>query len=90
MAFAYQSKTWEVQGVKEFENSFSLLNPEIVVNQVVINGENIFLTLNIKENGGVFNHSYNIQYANGDGVTDIDSVVDSAIAAAFPSATLKA
>jgi len=88
MAFAYQSKSWEISGEKEFENSITLLNPTIKVGQVVINGANIYLQLVINENGGVYNHSFNIQYNNTSGSTDIDAVVDLAIASAFPDATL--
>ena len=86
MAFAYQSKSWSVSGEKEFENAMTLLNPTITVNQVVINGDNVFLGLTIKENGGVYDHAFNIQYANTAGTTDIDAVVNAAIAAAFPDA----
>ena len=86
MAFAYQSKSWSVSGEKEFENSMTLLNPTITVNQVVINGDNVYLGLAINENGGVYDHAFNIQYANAAGTTDIDAVVDAAIAAAFPDA----
>lgn len=87
MAFAYQSKSWSISGEKEFENAMTLLNPTITVNQVVINGDSIYLGLAINENGGVYDHAFNIQYANTSGSTDIDAVVDAAIAAAFPDAT---
>ena len=88
MAFAYQSKTWSITGEHSFENNFTLLNPTIAVGQVVINGDDIYLQLNIKENGGIYIHSVNIKYLNVGGETNIDLVVDSAIASAFPDATL--
>jgi len=88
MAFNFQSKTWTISGEKEFENGMVLLNPSMTVNQVVISADNIFLSLILTENGGVFNHNFNIQYANSAGETNIDTVVDDAISQAFPSATV--
>ena len=40
------------------------------------------------ENGGVFVHSLNVQYNNAAGGTDLDVIVDAAVAEAFPDATL--
>jgi hypothetical protein len=87
MAFAFQSKSWSISGEKEFENGMVLLNPSIVVNQVVVAEQAVYLSLVIKENGGVFNHNFNIQYDNTGGITDLDTIVDSAVSAAFPDAT---
>jgi hypothetical protein len=40
------------------------------------------------ENNGVYNHNLNIQYNNSGGETNLDTIVDSAVAAALPDFTL--
>jgi hypothetical protein len=42
------------------------------------------------ENAGVYNHNLNIQYNNGAGETNLDTIVDAAVAAALPDFTLDA
>ena len=88
MSFTYQAKSWTISGEKEFENHFTLLNPTLSIVQIVINGGDIYLQLSATENGGVFVHNLNVKYSNTSGETNIDIVVDAAIANAFPDATL--
>lgn len=88
MAFTYQAKSWTISGEKEFENHFTLLNPTLSVVQIVINEAEVYLQLAATENGGVFVHNLNIRYSNASGETSVDAIVDAAILAAFPDATL--
>ena len=88
MAFLFQSKSWSITGEKEFENHFTLLNPTLTVMQVSIHESNVYIALKAVENGGVFTHNLNVQYNNSAGETDLDLIVDAAMAQAFPEATL--
>lgn len=88
MAFAFQTKSWSIAGEKEFENHFTVLNPSLSVMQVSIHEENVFISMKVVENGGVFVHNLNVQYNNAAGGTDLDVIVDAAIEQAFPEATL--
>ena len=90
MAFLFQSKSWSITGEKEFENHFTLLNPTLTVMQVSVHESNIYIAMKAVENGGVFIHNLNIQYNNAAGGTDLDVIVDAAIAQAFPEAVLNA
>jgi len=74
MAFSFQSKSWSIAGEKEFENHFTILNPTLSVMQVSVHEENVYISMKAVENGG--------------GETDLDVIVDAAIAHAFPEATL--
>ena len=88
MAFLFQSKSWSIAGEKEFENHFTLLNPTLSVMQVSVHDANVYVNMTAVENGGVFVHSLNVQYNNAAGETDLDVIVDAAVAEAFPDATL--
>jgi len=88
MAFSFQSKSWSIAGEKEFENHFTILNPTLSVMQVSVHEENVYIGMKAVENGGVFVHNLNVQYNNAAGETDLDVIVDAAIAQAFPEATL--
>jgi len=90
MAFAFQSKSWSITGEKEFENHFTLLNPTLTVMQVSVHESNVYIAMKAVENGGVFVHNLNIQYNNTAGETDLDVIVDAAIAQAFPEAVANA
>ena len=88
MAFLFQSKSWSIAGEKEFENHFTLLNPTLTVMQVSVHDANVYVNMTAVENGGVFVHNLNVQYNNAAGGTDLDVIVDAAVAEAFPDATL--
>ena len=88
MAFLFQSKSWSITGEKEFENHFTLLNPTLSVMQVSVHDANVYVNMTAVENGGVFVHNLNAQYNNAAGGTDLDVIVDAAVAEAFPDATL--
>ena len=89
MAFAFEFKSWSFSGEKEFENGgFTLLNPTLSVLSVSVQGVNIYIAMKAVENDGVYNHNLNIQYNNVGDETNLDTIVDSAIAAALPDFTL--
>jgi hypothetical protein len=89
MAFAFESKSWSYTGEKEFENGgFTLLNPTVSVLSVSVQESNIYIAMKAVENNGVYNHNLNIQYNNSGGETNLDTIVDSAVAAALPDFTL--
>ena len=91
MAFAFESKSWSFTGEKEFENGgFTLLNPTVSVLSVSVQGSNIYIAMKAVENNGVYNHNLNIQYNSSAGETNLDTIVDSAVAAALPDFTLDA
>ena len=91
MAFAFESKSWSFTGEKEFENGgFTLLNPTVSVLSVSVQGSNVYVALKAVENNGVYNHNLNIQYNNTGGETNLDTIVDAAVAAALPDFTLDA
>ncbi len=56
--------------------------------QVSVHETNVYISMQAVENGGVFVHNLNVQYNNTAGETDLDVVVDAAVAQAFPEATL--
>lgn len=91
MAFAFESKSWSLTGTKEFENGgFTLLNPTVTVMSVSVQQSNVYIAMKAIENGGVYNHHLNVQYNNAAGETDLDVIVDAAVAAALPDFTLNA
>lgn len=89
MAFTFTNKVWDITGTKEFENSFTLLNPSIKIAQMVVRESTVYLQLVVNENGGLFNHQFNVQYDNA-AETDLDAIADAAMAQAFPGAVLRA
>lgn len=91
MAFTFESKSWSLSGTKEFENGgFTLLNPTVTVMSVSVQQSNVYIAMKAVENGGIYNHHLNIQYNNAAGETDLDVIVDAAVAAALPDFTLDA
>ena len=89
MAFAFESKSWSYTRQKEFENGgFTLLNPTVSVLSVSVQESNVYIAMKAVENNGVYNHNLNIQYNNAGGETNLDTIVDSAVAAALPDFTL--
>jgi hypothetical protein len=91
MAFAFESKSWSYTGTKEFENGgFTLLNPTVSVLSVSVQSSNVYIAMKAVENNGVYNHNLNIQYNNTGGETNLDTIVDAAVAAALPDFTLDA
>lgn len=86
----YPHQTWTVQGEQRFEqNGYTLLNPAIKVTSVTLGSMNLVsLSLLATENGGVYLHYSNASYDNVSGETDIDVLVNAAMAAAFPAATV--
>ena len=91
MAFAFESKSWSFTGEKEFENGgFTLLNPTVSVLSVSVQESNIYIAMKALENNGVYLHNLNIQYNNSGGETNLDTIVDAAVAAALPDFTLDA
>jgi hypothetical protein len=64
----------------------TLLNPTMAVRQVTIVDNMVYINVILNENGGVYEHQFNLQYDNASGTTDIDVVVESAVQAVFPGA----
>ena len=91
MAFAFESKSWSYTGEKEFENGgFTLLNPTVTVMSVSVQESNVYISMKAVENGGVYQHHLNIKYNNAGGETNLDTIVDAAVAAALPDFTIDA
>lgn len=86
MAFTYQNKTWSMEGEVNFQDQMTLLNPTMAVRQVTIVDNMVYINVILNENGGVYEHQFNLQYDNASGTTDIDAVVESAVQAVFPGA----
>lgn len=86
MAFTYQDKTWSMEGEVNLQDQMTLLNPTMAVRQVTIVDNMVYINVILNENGGVYEHQFNLQYDNASGATDIDIVVESAIQAVFPGA----
>lgn len=86
MAFTYQNKTWSMEGEVNFQDQMTLLNPTMAVRQVSIMDNMVYINVMLNENGGVYEHHFNLQYDNASGETDVDLIVDNAIEAVFPGA----
>jgi hypothetical protein len=86
MAYAFTSKQWTISGEHNF-GDFTLLNPVFTAKNLQIVDGNVYLTLEVVENGGVFKHHAHVNYA-GATETDVNLLVDAAVAAAFPAATI--
>jgi hypothetical protein len=86
----YPQQTWTVQGEQVFENNgYVLLNPAIKVTSVTFSANNLVnLSLIATENSGVYKHYSSAAYDNVNGEKDVDVVVNAAMAAAFPAATV--
>ena len=85
MAYAFTSKQWTISGEHNF-GDFTLLNPVFSAKNLQIVEGNVYLTLEVVENGGVFKHHAHVNYA-GATETDVNLLVDAAVAAAFPTST---
>jgi hypothetical protein len=91
MAFAFETKSWSFTGEKEFDNGgFTLLNPTVSVLSVSVQESNVYIAMKAVENNGVFMHNLNIQFNNTGGETNLDAIVDAAVAAALPDFTIDA
>ena len=86
MAYAFTSKQWTISGEHNF-GDFTLLNPVFSAKSLQIVDGNVYLTLEVVENGGVFKHHAHVNYA-GATETDVNLLVDAAVEAAFPAATV--
>ena len=86
MGFTYQNKKWSIEGMTNFQDQMTLLNPTMAVRQVTIVDNKVYINVIINENGGVYEHQFNIQYENLSEAVDIDVLVDEAVKAAFPLA----
>lgn len=84
MAYAFTTKQWAVAGEQDF-GEFKLLNPIFSVRNVQIVDTNVYLVLDISENGGIFKHNTHITYA-APAETDINALVDMVVTSAFPEA----
>lgn len=89
MTFNFTTKVWKISGEKSFEGQFTLLNPAMKIAQMVVRENTVYLQLVITENGGIFNHQFNVQYENSS-ESDLDIIADAAMAQAFPEAVLQA
>ena len=85
MAYAFTSKQWTISGEHNF-GDFTLLNPVFSAKNLQIVDGNVYLTLEVVENGGVFKHHAHINFP-GATETDLNALVDSIVASAFPAAT---
>ena len=88
MAFAYQTKSWTIQGEQKLDDMLTLLNPTLTVKHVTVSADTIAIAISVTENGGIFEHHLGVQYVNAAGSTDLDLIVDDAMAQAFPEAVL--
>jgi hypothetical protein len=88
MGLLYTTKTWTISGEQEFDGYFTLLNPQIKIQSVNFNNNtNVSISLEITENGGLFKHYAHLQYVNSANENNINTVVNAAVANAFPNAT---
>lgn len=85
MAYSFTTKQWTISGEHNF-GDFTLLNPLFTAKNLQIVGGNVYLTLEVTENGGVFKHHAHINFP-GATETNINSLVDAVVTSAFPSAT---
>lgn len=86
----YTTQTWSISGEYTFEREgFTLLNPDITVSSVHLGANNsVSISLTVKEDGGVYEHRAHASYTNESGETSIDVIVNSAMSAEFPTATV--
>ena len=87
MAYEFATKEWHIDGEYNFPNYYTLYNPSFKVLAVGVFNSSVNLNIVIHENGGSYAHQIDI---NLDGVseTDINLLVDTAVATLFPTATL--
>jgi hypothetical protein len=84
----YTTQTWSIAGEYTFQNGgYTLLNPAMTVRTVTFNGNNVNISLIVKEDGGVFEHYANANYTVDGSESDIDVIVSAAMTQAFPTAT---
>lgn len=85
MTHTYTNYKWTLEGETKFDDSLTLLNPTMTIRHIVIHDGQANVGLKVTENGGVFEHSSNVRFATTE--SDVNAIVDAAMAAAFPSAT---
>lgn len=88
MTHTYTTFKWDIAGETKFDESLTLLNPTITVRHIVVQGGQANVGLKVIENGGLFEHSSNVRITTTE--SDINIIVDNAMAAAFPTATKSA
>jgi hypothetical protein len=86
----YTSQTWNISGEHTFQmDGFTLLNPAMTVENIHIGANDyVNISLSVKEDGGVYQHRAHLSYTNESGETNIDAIVNSAMSAEFPTATV--
>lgn len=86
----YPQQTWSVVGEQVFDNGgYTLLNPSMKVTNVTFGANNLVqISINAHENNGVYTHHAYITYDNVVGETDVDIIVNAAMAASFPTSTV--
>lgn len=88
MAHTFSTKIWDIQGEYEFEGYVRLLNPAIQVTSVGVYKNNASIHLHVTENGGVYIHEFSVQ-TEGLEETDLNLLVDAAMAQLFPEAVVR-
>ena len=88
MGHIFSTKVWDIPGEYEFDGYVTLLNPAIKVTSVGVYNNSASIHLNVTENGGVYIHEFSVQ-AEGLQETDLNLLVDAAIAEIFPEAVLR-
>lgn len=86
MPQTFTTKRWSISEEQNF-GEFTLLNPEVKVLACQVLGNSAVLVIEATENGGAFKHRSSVSYANP-AETDINEIVDAAMTAAFPGATV--
>ena len=86
----YPTQTWSITGEYNFDNGgFKLLNPAMTVRSISIGANNnVSVSLTVKEDGGIYEHYTAVNYNNAAGEANLDVLVNAALAAAFPTATV--
>lgn len=88
MAHTFSTKIWDIQGEYQFDNYLKLLNPSMQVTSLSVYEHKISIELKVIENGGVYTHGFNIQ-TEGLEETDLNLLVDAAMAQLFPEAVVR-
>jgi len=86
MPQTFTTKRWAVTGEQNF-GEFTLLNPDIKVLACQVLDSNAVIVIEATENGGVFKHRSTVSYTEYT-ESDINEIVDAAMTAAFPDATV--
>jgi azurin len=82
MAFLFESKSWSATGEQTFEaGELTLNNPTIHIEFVTLHNDNIYMTFTGRESGSSVEHNFVVSYTHDGSSTNVDSIVDTAIAA---------